>query len=64
MHIRIFHPVIEEYKFHQHKSPISINNIHINKIVVLLSFLLVNKVLNILLVTKMLKKLELSAYSV
>ena len=25
---------IEEYEFHQHKSPISINNIDINKIVV------------------------------
>ena len=25
---------IEEYQFHQHKSPISINNIDVNKIVV------------------------------
>ena len=25
---------IEKYKFHQHKSPISVNNIDINKIIV------------------------------
>ena len=40
------------------KNPTSINDIGINKI----SFLLVNKILNISLVTKILKKLNLYAY--
>ena len=48
---------IKEYEFHQHKNTISINNIDINKIVV--SNKPVNKILNIPLVTKMLKKLDL-----
>ena len=53
---------IEKCKFHQYKSPILIGNIDINKIVS-------NKVSfgkmiwNILLVIKMLKKLDLYAYS-
>ena len=46
---------IEEGKFHHYKSPISINDIHI-------SFFLVNKILNISLVTKIIKKLDLYAY--
>ena len=41
---------IEKQTFYQHKSPMSINNIDINKIIVS------NKVLNIFLITKMLKK--------
>ena len=40
------------------KNPTSINDIGINKI----SFLLVNKILNISLVTKILKKLNLYTY--
>ena len=32
-------PETEEYKFHQHKSPISISNIDINKLVVANKFL-------------------------
>ena len=42
----------EKCKFYQHKSPISINHVDINEIVVSISFLLVKKILNILLVTK------------
>ena len=45
---------IEKYKFHQHKGPILINNIDINKIVVSKRFLLVSKILKFSLVTKML----------
>ena len=41
---------IEKQTFYQHKSPMSINNIDINKIIVS------NKVLNIFLITMMLKK--------
>ena len=50
----------EKYKLHKHKSPISISNIDINEIVVS------NKVSfgkDILLAIKMLKKLDLYAYS-
>ena len=47
---------IEKHKFHQHKRPISINNIDINTTVV------PNKVLNISLVIKMVKKLDLYVY--
>ena len=45
---------IEEYEFHQYKSPILINDTDINAIVVSnkFSILLVNKILNISLVTK------------
>ena len=39
------------------------NVIDINKSVVLISFLLVNKIFNISLVTKIIKKLNLYAYS-
>ena len=45
---------IEEYKFHQNKSPVLKNDIDINKIIVSN---------NISLVTKILKKLDLYAYS-
>ena len=54
---------IEEYEFHQFKRPILTNDIGINNIVAI-SFLLVSKILNILLVTKMIKKLYFYAYSV
>ena len=54
---------IKEYKFHEYKSPLSINNIDINEIVVSNKFLLVNKILNTLLVSKIIKKLDLYAYS-
>ena len=50
--IKFDHTEIEEYEFHQYKSPISINEI---------SFLLVNKILNISFVTKIIKSLY--AYS-
>ena len=53
---------IEKYKYHQNKSPISINDIDVSKKVV--NFPLVNKILNISLVTNILKKLGLYAYSV
>ena len=45
---------IEEYEFHQYKSPILINDTDINAIVVSNKcfFLLVNKILSISLVTK------------
>ena len=45
---------IEEYEFHQYKSPILINDTDINAIVVSnkFFFLLVNKILSISLVTK------------
>ena len=52
----------EEYEFHQHKSPISINNIDINKIIVSNKFSLVNKILSTSLVTKIIKKLDFYAY--
>ena len=38
---------IEKYKFHQHKIPISINNIDINKIVVSNKFSFGKKILNV-----------------
>ena len=50
---------IEKHKLHQNKSPISINNIDINEII---RFFLVKGVLNTLLVTKMVKMLELYVY--
>ena len=53
---------IEKYKYHQNKSPISINDIDVSKKVV--NFPLVNKILNISLVTNILKKSGLYAYSV
>ena len=53
---------IEKYKYHQNKSPISINDIDVSKKVV--NFPLVNKILNISLVTNILKKLGLYAYSI
>ena len=46
---------IEEYIFHQNKSSISTNNIDINKIILSSKLPLVNKILNISLVTKILK---------
>ena len=54
---------IEEFKFHQYKSPILINDIDINEIIVSNEFPFDNKMLNILLVTKIIKKLDLYAYS-
>ena len=57
----------EEYEFHQYKSPVSIDDIDINEIVYiikyLISFLFVNKILNILWVTNIIKKLDLYTYS-
>ena len=38
---------MEEYKFHQNKSPVLINDIDINKIIVSNKLPLVNKVLSI-----------------
>ena len=53
---------IEEYKFHQNKRSILINDIDINRIVVSNKIPLLNKILNISLVTKILK-INLYAYS-
>ena len=50
---------VEKDKFHQYKTPISIYNVDISEIVVSTVFLLIKKVLNILLGTKMVKKLLL-----
>ena len=61
---------IQECKFFQNKHPILIKNIDINKIVVsififiyFLCFILVNQILIISLVSKIIKKLDLYAYS-
>ena len=49
---------IEKYEFHQYKSPISINDIDLNKIIVsIITFLLGNRILNISLVRNIIKKL-------
>ena len=50
---------IQKQKFHQHKQPISIKNIDINKIVLSNKASSGEKGFNILLATKMLKKLYL-----
>ena len=51
---------IEEYKFHQHKSPMLINDTYINEIVVSIKFLFGKQdFINISLVTKIIKKLDL-----
>ena len=57
----------EEYEFHRYKSPILINVKDIHKIVVsksnkIVVFLLVNKILDISLVTKIIKKLKLYSF--
>ena len=54
---------IQEYKFHQYKSPISINNIDINKIVVSNKFPFDKKDFRYSLAKKIIKKLDLYAYS-
>ena len=54
---------IEEYEFHQYKSPISINDIDVKEIVLSNKFTLDRKSLNISLVTKIIKKLDVYAYS-
>ena len=46
---------VEKHKFHQHKSPTSVYNINVNKIVVLNEAPLMKKFLNILLGIKMVK---------
>ena len=50
---------VEKHKFHQHKNPISMYGVNIDRIVVSskVRFFLVNKVLNIILVTKKVKML-------
>ena len=53
---------IQKQKFQQHKGPILIKNIDVNKIVVSIRSLLAKKDLNILLATKMLEKLDLYLY--
>ena len=56
---------IEKYKFHQHKISISINKIDFNKIVVYnkVSFSKNDFIKDFSLAIKMLKKLEIYAYS-
>ena len=53
---------IPKQKFHQHKRIISVKNIEIDKIVVSSKALFVKKDLNILLVAKMIRKLNLCVY--
>ena len=53
---------IEKQKFHKHKEPISIKIIDINKITVSNKISFGKKDLNILLATRMLKKLDLYIY--
>ena len=56
---------IENCNFHQHKRPISIDNIDFNKIVVsnkIIRSLLIKRILNTLWAVKMLKKLDIYAY--
>ena len=53
---------IEEYKFHQSKVPTLTNDGDINEIAVCNRFLLVSIILNISLVTKVLKELDIYAY--
>ena len=60
--IRFDDTEIEEHEFHEYKSLILVNYIDINKILVS-NFLLVNKILNISLIKKIIKKLDLYAYS-
>ena len=49
----------EKHTFHQHKSPVSIGDVDINKIILSYKVPLgKKKVLNILLVTKMIEKLN------
>ena len=54
---------IEKYKFYQHEIPISMSKIYINKVVVSNKVYFCKKFLNISFVTKMLKKVDLYAYS-
>ena len=54
---------IEKYKFYQYKISILINDIGINEIVVSNKFPFDNKILNISLATKIIKKVDLYAYS-
>ena len=54
----------ETEEFYQYKTPISINDIDINKIVIPNKFPFGKKDFNISLVTKTLKKLDLYAYSI
>ena len=55
---------LKEQEFYQNKSPVLIKDMDIIKQYHLISFLLVNKISNISLVTKVLKRLDFSAYSV
>ena len=54
---------IEKYKFYQHKSPISINNIDINEIVTPNKVALSKKDFRYLITNKNAKKIDLYAYS-
>ena len=49
---------VEKHKFYQYKSLISIYDVNIDKIVMSIRLLFVKWVLNILLTTKMLRKLD------
>ena len=62
--IKFDHTEIEEYEIHQYERPISINNTDINKIAVSYNLPFGKQVLNKSLVTKMIKKIYLHAYSV
>ena len=56
--IKFGYTEIEKHKFQPHKTPNFKSNIDINKIAYLMKFLSVKTVLNTLLDTKMIKKLQ------
>ena len=61
--IKFYGTEIEEYKFHQYKSPILINNIDINRIVVSNKFPFGKQDLKYFIGYNRIKKLDLYAYS-
>ena len=61
--IKLHDTGIEEFEFHEYKIPILINEIDINEIVVSDKFPFGKQDFNISLVTKIIKKLNLYAYS-
>ena len=60
--IKINGTEIEEYKFHQYRSPILINNKDVNKIVVSNKFPFSKQDFKYSLLTKIIRKLDLYAY--
>ena len=54
---------LEQYKFHQYKSSVSINNLGINKILISSKFPFGKQDLKYFIGTKIIKKLDLDVYS-